>query len=120
MVYFTENDVYEVLTFEWQSGRDIRKKLEDRLGVSNLRWYDKLMYIAMLQSSGVSMARFYMTLASLEEQNLAIHNVVKKSIDDMEIKVYQYRKLPGGRKIVVKKIGRLELLFLPKPAFNVC
>jgi hypothetical protein len=38
MVYFTEEDVYSILTFEWQSGRKIRLELRNRLGIENQIW----------------------------------------------------------------------------------
>jgi hypothetical protein len=78
----------------------------------------KLMYLATLQNPDISFARFYFALSSLEEQRLAEHQVVPKIIDGVLINEYQYKKLPGGHKVEVKKISSLELIFQPRPSFN--
>jgi len=38
MVFFTENDVYEVLSFEWQTSRQVKDKLRERIGIANIEW----------------------------------------------------------------------------------
>ncbi|MFH1358896.1 MAG: hypothetical protein ABIH37_03355 [archaeon] len=113
MVSFTESNVYEVMTYDWEPLRQIREKLKDRLGVSNLRWYHKAQFILTLSSWDVSVPFLCSKLSSLEKQGLAEHRIEPKIVYDEQIREYQYRKKAGGKRVEVTQprtgLGRLGL-----------
>lgn len=111
MVNFYESDIYEVMTYDWESGRNIRNNLRNHLGISNFRLFDKIKYAVKLQYWDISVADFYFKLENLKKQRLVESRIIPEIIDDQELKDYQYRKTTTGKKVKVPEInvGRLGL-----------
>jgi len=114
MVKVNPLDVYESVTYDWRSGREIRKILKTNLGLTNLNLIKKINFLFHLQSWDVSLAEFYSELSNLENQGLVEKRGVSKLIDKIEITKYQYRRSITGKKVLnYNELGGLELAFSP-------
>ncbi len=96
MVNVTEDQVYDALTYEWQSGGKIRNDLIEKLGLNKLTPVKKAAYLLAFQSWTVSKADFYQRIEDLKERGLAEIDYRKELEGENLIQVNYVRKKRGG------------------------
>ena len=112
MVRIYEEDVYELLTDNWKSGRKLKRELSEKLGLTDLTTKQKLRYLVNFQTPSISSANFHSRLASLVREGF-VHRLIRyKDVDGEEVRVPHYKRA-DSRKTKLHPMRGLQFAFSP-------